>query len=83
MTDLPGGALWAARMVIQWGGAALAAQGYGDDAMWQAVGGAVLTAGGAVWSWRARKAQIASVPAETPTNVADAMIERIRGMLPK
>ena len=62
MTDLPGSALWAARMVMQWAGVALAARGYGDEALWQAVFGAVLTIGGAVWSYAARKRQIAMEP---------------------
>ena len=62
MNDLPGSALWAVRMVLQWAGVALAARGYGDEALWQAVGGALMTAGGAALSWRARKAQIAAEP---------------------
>lgn len=62
MTDLPGSALWAARMALQWAGVALAARGYGDEALWQAVGGALLTAGGAAWSWRSRQAQLAADP---------------------
>lgn len=62
MTDLPGSALWAARMVMQWAGVALAARGYGDEALWRAVSGAVLTLGGAVWSYTARKRQIAMEP---------------------
>ncbi len=53
---------WLVRMVMQWAGAALAAQGWGDDALWQAVGGALVTLAGAVWSYRARKAQIAMEP---------------------
>lgn len=58
MPDLPGSAQWAARMLLQWAGAALAARGYGDDALWQAIGGAVITAVGAAWSWHARKARL-------------------------
>jgi hypothetical protein len=49
-------------MAMQWAGVALAARGYGDEALWQAVGGALLTIGGAVWSWHSRKAQIAMEP---------------------
>jgi hypothetical protein len=57
-----GSITWGVRMALQWAGVALAARGYGDETLWQAVGGALLTAGGAAWSWRARKAQIATVP---------------------
>lgn len=57
-----GSATWLARMVLQWAGAAMAARGFGDEALWQAVGGALMAAGGAFWSWRARQAQIAMEP---------------------
>lgn len=53
---------WLARMALQWAGAALAARGYGDEALWQAIGGALMAGVGAVWSWQARKAQIAMEP---------------------
>lgn len=53
---------WMARMAIQWAGAALAARGLGDEALWQAVGGALITAAGAAWSWNARRRQIAMEP---------------------
>lgn len=59
---MTGDVQWLARMVIQWGGAALAARGYGDDALWQELGGALITAVGAAWSYRARKAQLAAEP---------------------
>lgn len=62
MTDTIGSLAWALRMGLQWGGVWLAAAGYGDEALWQALGGSLLTIGGAVWSWRARKAQKAEVP---------------------
>jgi hypothetical protein len=57
-----GSAAWVARMALQWAGAALAARGVGDEALWQAVGGALMTLGGAVWSWNARRKQIAMEP---------------------
>lgn len=53
---------WLVRMALQWAGVALAARGYGDEALWQGVSGALMTIGGAMWSWRARAAQIAMEP---------------------
>lgn len=32
-----GSTAWLARMAMQWAGAALAARGVGDEALWQAV----------------------------------------------
>ena len=55
-----GSTAWLARMALQWAGAAMAARGYGDEALWQAVGGALMAASGALWSWRARRAQLAA-----------------------
>ncbi len=53
---------WLLRMALQWAGAALAARGIGDDALWQAVGGSVIGLGGAVWSYRSRQQQINMEP---------------------
>lgn len=57
-----GSAAWMARMALQWIGAAMAARGFGDEGLWSALSGAVLAAGGALWSWQSRKAQIAMDP---------------------
>jgi hypothetical protein len=54
--------LWAMRMALVAAGAVLAKQGVGDAAMWEAIGGAVVAAAGAVWSWRARQKALATVP---------------------
>jgi hypothetical protein len=60
--DLLGAALWAVRMAVISGGSVLTARGFGDAGVWEAVAGAVVALGGAVWSWRARKQQLATVP---------------------
>ena len=57
-----GSAAWLARMALQWAGAAMAARGFGDEGLWSALSGALMAAGGAVWSWHSRKSQIAMVP---------------------
>lgn len=49
-------AMWLARMALLHGGGWLAARGYGDAALWEALAGIVTAGIGAVWSWRARKA---------------------------
>lgn len=48
-------AMWLARMLGMQAGAALAARGIGDEALWEAVLGGLLAIGNAVWSWQARK----------------------------
>ena len=55
-------AMWLARVMLLNAGGWLAARGFGDAALWEAVAGALLTAGAAVWSWYARKRALASVP---------------------
>jgi hypothetical protein len=60
--DLIGALLWAVRMAIISGGAALTARGFGDATVWEAVAGGAVALAGAVWSWRARKQQLATVP---------------------
>lgn len=66
MTDARGAALWAARMLLLWFGGWLAARGIGDAELWDGLAhvlsGALVAAGGALWSWRARRAQIAAEP---------------------
>lgn len=66
MTDARGAALWAARMILLWLGGWLAARGIGDAELWDGlaeVGSAALVAlVGAIWSWRARRAQLAAEP---------------------
>ena len=62
MDDARGAVLWALRMGLTTGGGWLASRGYGDAGLWDALGGAVLAAIGAVWSWRARKAALAAEP---------------------
>lgn len=55
MNDLNGPGFMFVRLAIQYAGVALAARGYGDEALWQAIGGALLTAAGATWSWFATR----------------------------
>ena len=55
MNDLNGPGLMFVRLGIQWAGVALAARGYGDAELWQAIGGALITAAGATWSWYATR----------------------------
>ena len=53
---------WLARMALVAGGAAAASAGHGDAALWEAVTGGALAAGGAVWSYIARRKALATVP---------------------
>lgn len=53
--DGQGTVLMFVRLGIQWAGGALAVRGIGDDALWQAVGGGVITAAGALWSYMERR----------------------------
>lgn len=62
MTDLPGSALWAARMILMAAGNMLVARGVVDAEALAGIVGGVLAIGGALWSWRARKAQLAEMP---------------------
>ena len=62
MMEAQGAVMWAARMGLVSLGGALTARGVGDAPLWEAVTGALLALLGAVWSWRARKAQIAMEP---------------------
>lgn len=57
-------AMWLARVLLLNAGGWLAARGVGDAALWEAVAGAIITAGAAVWSWYARKRALAAVPAD-------------------
>jgi hypothetical protein len=63
-----GVALWAVRMGLLWLGGYLTASGVGDAALWSGVAdqlaGLLVMAAASVWSYRARKAQLASVPPE-------------------
>nr|WP_314072200.1 hypothetical protein [uncultured Roseococcus sp.] len=66
MTDARGAALWAARMILLWLGGWLAARGVGDAELWAGLAdvgaGALVALFGALWSWRARRAQLAAEP---------------------
>lgn len=62
MDGMQGAALWALRMALVSAGGALTARGIGDAPLWEAVTGAVLALAGAVWSWQARRAQLAAEP---------------------
>ena len=55
MTDLNGPGFMPVRLAIQYAGIYLASQGYGDAELWQAIGGALITAAGATWSWYATR----------------------------
>lgn len=55
-------ALWLARMGIIAGGGYLTSKGIGDEGTWEAIAGGAVTVLGAVWSYAARKKQIATVP---------------------
>jgi hypothetical protein len=57
-------AMWLARVLLLQAGGFLAARGIGDAALWEAVAGAILAGGAAVWSWYARKRALAAVPPE-------------------
>jgi hypothetical protein len=54
--------MWFARVALLNAGGWLAARGVGDAALWEALAGALVTAGAATWSWYARKRALASVP---------------------
>lgn len=62
MNEIPGSALWAARMALMAVGNMLVARGLVDAETVTGVVGGILAIGGALWSWRARKAQIAAMP---------------------
>ncbi len=69
MTDeMRGVALWAVRMALLWLGGFLSARGIGDSDLWGGLvdnlAGVVVMAGTALWSYYARKAQLAAVPPE-------------------
>ena len=61
--EATGAALWAVRMILLWLGGWLAARGVGDNELWGGLAdvgsGALVALVGALWSWRARRAQIA------------------------
>jgi hypothetical protein len=50
-----GQALMLLRLALQGIAGALVARGIGDVALWEAISGAALSAGGAWWSWRVRR----------------------------
>lgn len=64
--EATGAALWAVRMLLLWAGGWLAARGIGDNELWSGLAdagsGALVALVGAVWSYRARKAQLAAEP---------------------
>jgi hypothetical protein len=64
-----GVALWAVRMVLLWLGGYLTARGVGDAALWSGVAdqvaGALVMLAASLWSYRARKAQLAALPPES------------------
>jgi len=64
--EATGAALWAVRMMLLWAGGWLAARGIGDNELWgglaDAGSGALVAMAGALWSWRARRAQLAAEP---------------------
>lgn len=62
MTDLPGAALWAARMFLMATGNMLVTRGLVDAETVTVIVGGILAIGGALWSWHARKVQLAAVP---------------------
>jgi hypothetical protein len=55
-------AMWLARIALLNAGGWLTARGIGDAPLWEAVAGALITAGAAAWSWYARKRALAVVP---------------------
>jgi hypothetical protein len=55
-------ALWLVRITLLQAGSVLAARGIGDETLWQAVTGAIISSGAAFWSWRARQAALAAEP---------------------
>lgn len=61
-----GAALWAVRMLLLVLGGWLSARGIGDRELWGDVAntaaGPIVMIGGAFWSYRARKAQLAHMP---------------------
>jgi len=65
-SEATGAALWAVRMLLLWAGGVLAARGVGDAELWGGLAdvgsGALVALVGALWSWRARRAQIAMEP---------------------
>ena len=56
--------LWAIRIVMVGIGSALAQKGIIDNDTWTQITSGVLTIGGAVWSYFARKSALATDPAE-------------------
>lgn len=54
--------LWLIRMVLMNGGTYLAARGYGDAALWEAIAGGVAAIAGAIWSFFARQQALAAPP---------------------
>ncbi len=65
-------AMWLARVVLLAGGGALTARGIGDAPMWEALTGAIISAGAAVWSWYARKQALAALPPEAEAQIKAA-----------
>ncbi len=65
-------AMWLARVVLLAGGGALTARGIGDAPMWEALTGAIISAGAAVWSWYARKKALAALPPEAEAQIKAA-----------
>lgn len=66
MADGMGAALWAVRMLLLFLGGWLSARGIGDRELWgdlaNGLAGPVVMIGASIWSYRARKAQLAHVP---------------------
>lgn len=67
-------AMWLARILLLQAGGFLAARGIGDAPLWEAVAGAVLAGGAAVWSWHARRQALASVPPDAAAQIKAAQV---------
>ncbi len=67
-------AMWLARVLLLNAGGWLAARGFGDAALWEAVAGAAITAGAAAWSWYARKQALAALPPEAEAQIKAAQV---------
>jgi hypothetical protein len=62
MNDPKGAALWLLRMALMAAGNILVSRGLADAETVTGVVGGVLAIAGAMWSWQARKAALASEP---------------------
>lgn len=67
-------AMWLARIALLNAGGWLTARGIGDAPLWEAVAGALITAGAAVWSWYARKRALAEVPPDVAAQLKAAQV---------